>query len=121
MTKNNRILLFLILCIPIRLLLSYFAYYLQNKNINNLYKKILINLFSIISFLIGISFLYQYYLNRKIGFFGGEIYWSNFRLLHSFNYILFSILFLLNYKNSYLILLFDVILGLLLFIKNYFI
>jgi len=48
------------------------------------------------------------------------VWWNNYRLIHSFSYALFSIQALLQYKNAWIILLVDALLGLLFFINKYF-
>lgn len=114
MKTINRILLFIFVCLVVRLLFVYGSYkVLQQDN------KTLRYIISFISLLIGISFINQYNRNKTIGGFGGKAYWHPFRIVHGFNYMLFALLFALNYKKSYLVLLFDVSIGLLVFLNNY--
>ena len=68
--------------------------------------------------LIGISFTYQYCKGFDIGGFGGKVWWSNLRLVHAINYSAFAYLSYYNRKKAYLILIFDVIIGLIGFISK---
>lgn len=112
--------MFLLGCIPIRLLLAYIAHFLaQNENYKN-YKIIL----SLITFIIGLSFFIIYTKGwRKVGLEteGRPIWWNDFRPIHGVLFISFSILNLFNVKNSWLLLLLDVILGLIAFSNHYYI
>ena len=116
MNKNKNIykikLYFIFGCFIARLLLAYFA------------KIIPINYlpyFGIITFIIGIIFLKNFIYNEpKIGFFGSKAWWSNYRLIHSINYFLFTISSIYKNSNSWKILFFDAILGLVFFINNYY-
>jgi hypothetical protein len=124
----NSKLLFLIGCIPTRLLLAYLAYYSLNydsKFSNNL-KYIL----TIITFLIGLSFIIIYEKGwRKTGpeTGGKEIWWNDYRPIHGSIYLTFSFLTLLHIlKPSYsclkyiwILLLLDVLIGLFAFSKHY--
>jgi uncharacterized membrane protein YfcA len=108
-------LLFLIGCIPTRLLLAFIAYYIDNHPL----KKI----FALFTLMIGIGFLTIYFKGlRKTGMEteGRPIWWNNLRPVHGFLYILFSILYMLNVKNAWIILLIDVVIGLIAFINNYY-
>ncbi len=111
--------LFLTGCIPIRLLLTYIAYY--SYNLKNDYLRYLL---SIISFMIGLSFLIIYTKGwRKTGVEteGREIWWNNLRPIHGFIYISFAILNMMNYKYAWTLLGVDVIIGLLAFFDHYYI
>jgi hypothetical protein len=109
--------LFLLGCIPVRLFLSFIAY--SDINIKNTNFRIML---SIITFIIGLSFLVIYAKGwRKIGLeTGGKpIWWNDIRPFHGVTYISFSILNILSVKYAWTILLVDVIIGLLAFINHY--
>tara|TARA_B110001469_G_C9571027_1_gene283133 strand:- start:716 stop:1066 length:351 start_codon:yes stop_codon:yes gene_type:complete len=108
-TIIKRFLLFLLLCIPIRLLLVYIAKTINNKHLPYLGWILLIP---------AIGFLYIYASNsRKTGLevFGNKIWWNDLRPIHGMNYLIFSILAINKYKKSWIILLIDVLIGLLSF------
>jgi hypothetical protein len=109
---NKRFILFLMFCIPSRLLLTYLA-----KTTNSPY-------IAYITTLIGLGFLYIYFSgSRKTGpeVFGDKIWWNNLRPLHGFLYLLFSYLVLFRKNpNSYLVLLLDTIIGLVAFLSFHF-
>jgi hypothetical protein len=108
-------LLFLIGCVPTRLLLTYLAYYLENSPLKNIV--------GLLTMVIGLGFLTIYFKDlRKTGVEteGRPIWWNNLRPVHGSLYILFSVLYLTGVKNSWIILLIDVIVGLIAFINNYY-
>lgn len=127
---NHRIFLFLIACIPIRFLIVGIAFYLSYKkksflSSNTIFDKLLSNyflktMFYLFTFIIGIGFINTFITKKKIGAFGGQAYWSNLRLVHGINYLLYTYLAINNYNNAFLILLFDVLIGIFGFILNYF-
>lgn len=103
----DKTLLFLFVCFPARLLLAFLAY-----KINLYYLPFL----SIISFVIGVQFIRHYIKNEpKIGFFGSNVWWENYRLIHGINYLLFSLAAILKNKNAWFFLLLDAIFGLIFF------
>jgi hypothetical protein len=102
----DRALLFLLVCIPVRLSFVYIS-----KTFTHKYAQILMG---IIGLIIGIGFVNSFITNAEVGFFGGKAWWHNLRIIHAFNYIIFGLLTLLyKYKKAYLILLLDIIIGLL--------
>ena len=110
---NKIIYIFLFTCFISRILISIIA-----KIINVNYLPIM----AIFTSLIAISFLRGFILNYpKIGFFGGEVWWQNYRIIHSFNFGLFSLLAFCKNPNSWIVLFIDAWLGLIFFIKKYFI
>ena len=108
---TKRILLFLLLCIPTRL---YFVYLAKTSN------KETLRILGYISIIPALGFLYIYMTNsRRTGSetFGKPIWWNNLRPLHSFLYFLFSYMAIRNNKESYKVLFFDVLIGLISFLK----
>jgi hypothetical protein len=104
----DRTFLFLFVCFPARVLLAYFA-----KNIPSYY----LPFFSLLTFVIGVQFIRHYIKNEpKIGFFGSNVWWENYRLIHGIDFLLFSVAAFFKNKNAWLFLLLDAILGLLFFI-----
>lgn len=109
----NKVLLFVLFCFPARLLLAYIA-----KTMSLYY----LPLFSIITFIIGIMFIKNYINNEpKVGFFGSKVWWSNYRLVHGINYLFFSITAFFQYKNAWVFLLCDALLGLIFFLYEQYI
>ena len=87
---NNKILLYFIFgCFLSRIILALIAKYINSKYLPYM---------SLFTLIIGISFIYTTILDKKIGFFGSKVWWNNYRLIHGFNYILFSLA--AYYKNS---------------------
>lgn len=115
LTENNklqiRFLLFLLGCIPTRLVLTYLSYSTQNSTVLPLF-----------TFLIGVSFLYLYMTNgRQTGseVFNEKIWWTKYRVVHGSLYILFSILAFNRYPHAWMILLIDTLFGLSLFLNHH--
>lgn len=109
---DNIIYIFLFACIGTRIAISMIA-----RNIPANYLPIMALFTSIIS----IGFLRGYLLNTpKIGAFGNKVWWQNYRIIHSFNFGLFSILAVNKNTKAWIILFIDACLGLLFFINKYF-
>ena len=109
--KNKILLYFIFGCLLSRIILVLIAKYINNKYLPYM---------SLFTLIIGVGFIYTSIINKKIGFFGSKIWWNNYRLIHSFNYALFSIQAFLLYNKAWIILFIDAILGLIFFINNYF-
>jgi hypothetical protein len=110
---QKRFALFLGGCIPARVALTLFAKYMPHK-----YLPIL----GSATFIIALGFLYLYFTGqRKTGreTFGAPIWWSNFRIIHGFMYLFFSINAFNKNPNAYLFLLYDTLFGLLIFILHH--
>lgn len=109
---NKIIYIFLFACFTSRIAISIFA-----KIIDVNYLPIMAIFTSIIS----LGFLKGFLLNSpKIGFFGSKVWWQNYRIIHSFNFGLFSLLAFCKNPNSWIILFIDAWLGLIFFINKYF-
>jgi hypothetical protein len=124
----NSKLLFLAGCIPARLLLAYIAYY--SFNIDSKHSNTIKYILTIITFLIGVSFIVIYEKGwRKTGLETGgkEIWWNDYRPIHGSIYLIFSFLSLIYIINPsysflkyiWLLLLLDVIIGIIVFSKHY--
>jgi hypothetical protein len=106
MEKHKRALLFLLACIPIRLLFVYLA-----KTFTNGYAQIAMG---VIGTMIGLGFINAYKNHVKFGFFGGKAWWHDLRIIHAFNYLVFGLSTLIyRYEKAYMMLLFDVLLGII--------
>lgn len=107
---QKRYLLFLLGCIPVRLLLVYIAKYGSKQ---------IINLLAYISVVISFSFMYLFLSNKRqtgVEVFGDKIWWNKLRPIHSIFYLLFAIYVFNNNPNAWVFLLYDVIFGLLSFV-----
>ena len=110
---NKIIYLFFFGCLVARISIAIIA-----KIINIKYLPIL----AIFSSIISLSFLRGFILNYpKTGFFGSKVWWQNYRIIHSFDFGLFSIFAFYKNPNSWIILFIDALLGLIFFINKYFI
>ena len=109
---SQRILLFLLVCIPIRSLAVFIAYKYKNKLIT----KILAFVYLIIG--INMMFMFVFNLRQNATEGGGDTWWNNIRPLHSGLYIMFAIFVFVKKDYSYMFLLGDVILGLSAFLYN---
>lgn len=112
MNVSNRQLLFLFICLPMRLIMSFLPIYL-NKYLKKIYSMLLL--------IIGLSFLYLYFFNsRQKGIFNQPAWWHNIRLLHGMLFLTASIYLFNNSNISTITLLLDVFIGLILFINNHY-
>jgi len=102
--------LFLLLCIPVRLLLSYIVYKFPNP----------IVAFGLL--LIAFSFIYLYITNSRLNApeAGGITWWAPLRIVHGLLYLTSSLLVLQKYKYAYIPLLIDAIFGLGAYIVHYY-
>jgi hypothetical protein len=107
---QKRFLLFLGGCIPIRLLFVFVAWSIYIKYLP---------LLGYIALLPAIGFLYLFVSGKRqtgLETQGQPIWWVNFRPIHGILYLLFSIYAIKGIRKSYLFLLIDVLIGLLLFL-----
>ena len=109
---QKRFVLFLLLCIPARILLVFLAKFLKGYSLKILATVLLIPAF---------GFLYLFLSGkRKTGgeVFGSNIWWNDLRPIHGLNYLLFSTLVLSGVwvSKAWGILLFDVVLGFIAFL-----
>jgi len=110
---QKRYLLFLGGCIPTRLALTALAKYISPQYLPYL---------GLVTLAIAIGFLYLYFTGkRQTGFEtqGAPIWWMKFRIMHGLLYLLFSVLAFMRYKNAYIVLLVDTIIGLGLFLMHH--
>lgn len=110
----KRIILFLSLCIGSRLLLVYIS---KHSTIE------MLQIYGFLALLPALGFLYIYVTgSRKTGLevFGDKIWWNNLRPMHSVLYFTFAFTAINGYKNAYVFLLIDVIIGLLSFLLHHF-
>jgi hypothetical protein len=115
-TKTKRFLLFLIGCMGSRFLLTYLA-----KTVSQDYIKIIL----IITGLIGLSFVYIYFLgsdsaDKQLEWAGDKIiWWNDLRIVHGLLYLLFTYLAYNNNKDAWTILLIDTLIGLISWTKHH--
>tara|TARA_A100001015_G_C14760068_1_gene621061 strand:- start:155 stop:502 length:348 start_codon:yes stop_codon:yes gene_type:complete len=105
MNNTTRILLYFLVCIPVRLLIPYLIYkYFSVKN----YKY-----FALPIGLISFGFLYLYFFNQRLNAReGGKItWWHDLRLVHGLLYLCALIYIIKKNKIAYLPLLLDILVG----------
>jgi len=111
---QKRFLLFIFGCIFLRLCIVFFV-----KNLKLKYLPII----GYIALIPAIGFFTIYFFNlRKTGteVFGEKIWWNDIRPVHGILYLLFSYLAINKNKNAWIILLFDVLFGLFMFLNNHY-
>jgi len=117
----KKYLLFLGLCIPLRFLLAYMA-----KVIDVKYYKYTATL----AIILAIGWLYFYFVipnsrgsalgkAPKLG--ASPVWWNKYRIIHAALYITYAVLAYQKNRNAYVPLLIDPILGLIVFMFQYFI
>ena len=113
-TIQKRFLLFLGGCIPMRLAMVLLAKYIP---------LVYLPWMGYITLIMAFGFMYLYFTNqRQTGAetFGQPIWWRPFRIIHGLFYFIFSLLAIYKYANAYLILLFDTLIGLGLFLWHHY-
>lgn len=111
---NKSILLFLFACIPSRLGLTALAKYMPATYLPYM---------GLITLGMAFGFLYLYFSGKRetgAETFGQPIWWKNFRIVHGLSYLLFSYLAFQQSKNAYLVLFYDTLFGLMIFLKHHF-
>tara|TARA_Y100000741_G_C18244747_1_gene555041 strand:+ start:169 stop:534 length:366 start_codon:yes stop_codon:yes gene_type:complete len=104
--KQKRLILFLLLCIPVRILIVYTI-----KNIDKFYLPYL----AIIGLLISVGFIFIYLFDyRKTGaeVFGDKIWWNDLRPVHGCLYLMFALLAFKKNKYAWIPLALDIVIGL---------
>ena len=106
--KHKSLALFLLVCIPLRILLAYLA------KVGSMRVLQLIGLFAIT---MSIGFMYIYITGtRQTGaeVFEGKIWWNDFRPVHAFIYAYFAWMVFVsqNYDDAWILLALDVVVGL---------
>jgi len=108
-SELQRHLLFIGVCIPVRLIIIYIV----NTYINTNY----INFIRGIYLVLALLFMYKFinFSTQERGGFGNKVWWNNLRLVHSLMYMAFVL------TDDIRLLLVNVMFGILGFINNYFI
>ena len=113
LSKNNSINLFLLGCIPIRIIIALIPLYIDKK---------WLFYYSFILFAMAISFLYLYFTNGRENAFeaGGKTWWAKYRIIHGLLYLMAAYYAYHQNRNAWIPLMIDVIFGLILFIQKRF-
>tara|TARA_B110000503_G_C7060987_1_gene376634 strand:- start:774 stop:1130 length:357 start_codon:yes stop_codon:yes gene_type:complete len=106
---RQRMFLFLLGCIPMRIVLAMLPYYITTSYLPY---------FGILLLIIALGFFTLYFKNLRLNSTegGGKTWWADFRLLHGFLYLCAAIYAFQEKILSAVPLVIDVILGLILFI-----
>lgn len=113
MNESQRIGLFLLVCIPVRLFLVYWAimvHSIKDKEWSRT-KYIL----DVICLVIGLSFVYQAFYGKSVGGFGGKVWWGHLRIIHAMSFLACVVMSYYNVSFAYWPLLFSVFMGLISF------
>lgn len=104
---NTRILLFNLVCIPVRIGILLLVYYFPKPETIALTASL------------SLGFLYKYFHPTTIGAFGGKVFWS--RIFHFTTYLIASLLLIFEETREYAFwaLAVDIIVGFLMFWNHY--
>lgn len=108
-TIHKRFLLFLGLCIPLRLAIAYISSIVSGN---------ILFWMGIVALIPALGWIFIYFFKlRKTGgeVFGNKIWWNDLRPIHAINYLIFSYLAIHNSEYSSNPLYFDVLLGVISF------
>jgi hypothetical protein len=111
---DKRIAMFVLLCIPARVLLMHLVK--NKKNMRNVLIPVL--------FAISLGFIFIYSSGiRSVGSetFGAKIWWNSLRPLHSLLYFISALLLLYNNNNAHIPLLIDILVGFSAFLYTHYI
>ena len=101
-------LLYIGCCLPIRFSFVLIAKYIPNKYLP---------LLGCVALTISIGFFYQAIRNnRNTGAFGQPVWWQHYRPIHALTYLVAASLAFARHKMTYLPLLIDVIIGILVYL-----
>lgn len=105
-------LLFLLACIPARIILSLIPLYINTSYLPY---------YGIILLLVSIGFLYLYFNNLRLNApeAGGSTWWAEYRIIHGMLYLTAAIYALQEKRLAWIPLATDVTLGLILFLFRY--
>lgn len=92
-------------CVPARLLIATVLLLGVNPKISG------VSIFGCIALLMACGFLVNHFREKKIGFFGGEAWWHDFRRFHAVLWVITSFLLFFNVKYAGVIVLYDVLPG----------
>ena len=112
LSKENRILYFIIGCIGIRIIFAYIPIIIP---------KLWLPTFGLLTSIIGASFLYLYIFNKRMNApeGGGSTGWAKYRLIHGLLYICASIYLFQQQRIAWIPLTMDVVLGFSLFLNQH--
>ncbi len=102
----NRTKLFYSGCIPARLAIATIFLLGINPKLGP------VSIFGILTLLMSIGFLVNHYNNKKIGFFGGNAWWHDFRPFHAGLWAIISMLLFFDVRYAGVLVLYDTIPGL---------
>jgi hypothetical protein len=72
-----------------------------------------VSIFGCIALAMAIGFLVNHYRHKKVGFFGGQAWWHDFRKFHTGIWVLVSILLFLEIRFAGVLVLYDLIPGII--------
>lgn len=92
-------------CVPARIIMGIVFLMGVNPMISG------VSLFGCLTLLMSGGFLFNHYNNKKVGFFGGEAWWHDFRRFHSLFWFITSILLFLDIRYAGVVVFYDLIPG----------
>ena len=112
LSKQQRILYFLLGCIGVRSILAVSPIYIPEN---------MLLILGIITIIIGTSFLFLYFTNGRMNApeGGGVTWWAKYRLIHGLLYVTASIYLFQKQRTAWIPLTIDLLLGLVVFLFKY--
>lgn len=112
LSKQQRILYFLLGCIGVRSILAVSPIYIPEN---------MLPILGIITITIGTSFLFLYFTNGRMNApeGGGVTWWAKYRLIHGLLYVTASTYLFQKQRTSWIPLTIDLLLGLVVFLFKY--
>lgn len=94
-------------CVPARLSLGIIFLLGVNPMISG------VSIFGCIALAMAIGFLVNHFRHKKVGFFGGDAWWHDFRRFHSLFWFITSILLFLDIRYAGVVVLYDLVPGII--------
>ena len=112
LSEKKRKLFFVLLCIPVRLLLSAVPLYLKSSYLPY---------FGLVIGIMGGNMLFLFLNNMRMNAYegGGKTWWANYRLLHGLLYVVASALAFKQENTAWIPLFIDALIGLILHVSHH--
>lgn len=117
LTDKYRVLLFFAGCFVVRAGFAGVAAYVGYEHIDYLWTV------GIPFVVMAVFFLFKFVRSvhsKKLGFFGGEVWWKDMRLLHAVLYLTFALQAFVGQRDAWIVLAVDVLLGAMVLSNHYF-
>ena len=107
MSVQQRTLLLLLVCLPVRALVAYAAKHTSRTHLPKL---------ALLALVPAVGLTYNYVRAKRVGAFGGPAWWQPMRIVHATVFLLFAVLAAQRHPGAWVLLALDVVLAALAFV-----